>query len=156
MPKFNKNQKPPEGYSKIEPTLTKLQIKLREAQTKLIKTETKQSSLWPIFRINHQISRYVYIMYYEKELISRELYDYLLKQKYVNGDLIAKWKKPGYEKLCCINCIVTNEKNHGNTCICRVPKATLLKDDADNDEVLKAKSTQCVTCGCNGCASTDV
>lgn len=140
------SRKPPEGYDKIEPTLSKLLVKLKEAQTRSIKIENKQLSLWPIFQINHQISRYVYMMYYEKKKISRELYEYLLKQKYVNGDLIAKWKKQGYERLCCVSCI-TKETNHHNTCICRVPKNKL----GDGDD----KSERCVTCGCRGCASTD-
>ena len=35
-------------------------------------------------------------------------------------------EKPGYEKLCCINCISTNT-NGGGTCVCRVPKAKLLE-----------------------------
>ncbi|QWW21739.1 hypothetical protein CA7LBN_000485 [Candidozyma auris] len=99
MPKANK-RKIPEDFDKVKPTIEKLQLKLKEAQRKSIKTETKQTSLWPILKLDHQISRYVYSMYYEKKLISRELYDYLLRQKYVNADLIAKWKKQGYEKLC--------------------------------------------------------
>lgn len=146
MPKTSK-LKVPEGYEKIEPTINKLRQKLREAQTKAIKTENKQSSQWPIYQINHQISKYVYTMYYEKKIISRELYEYLLKQKYVNLLLIAKWKKQGYEKLCCVNCIIREEKNHQSTCICRVPKSQLGED--------KAKSLQCITCGCKGCSSTD-
>jgi hypothetical protein len=35
---------------------------------------------------------------YEKEAISKELYDFLLKNKYADANLIAKWKKQGYEK----------------------------------------------------------
>lgn len=137
----------PEGYDKIEFTINKLLLKLKEAQTKSIKTENKQSSLWPIYQINHQISKYVYTIYYDKKIISKDLYEYLLKQKYVNANLIAKWKKQGYENLCCVNCIIKGEKNHGNTCICRVPKSQLDED--------QAKTLQCITCGCKGCASTD-
>ena len=39
-------------------------------------------------------------MYYEKEAISKQLYDWLLKNGYADGNLIAKWKKQGYEKVC--------------------------------------------------------
>jgi bud site selection protein 31 len=46
-----------------------------------------------VFRIHHQRSRYVYDLYYKRKIISRELYDYLLKNKYADGNLIAKWKK---------------------------------------------------------------
>ena len=32
--------------------------------------------------------------------MSKPLYDYLLKNGYADGNLIAKWKKQGYEKVC--------------------------------------------------------
>jgi hypothetical protein len=48
-------------------------------------------------------SRYIYDLYYEKEAISKQLYDWLLKNKYADANLIAKWKKNGYEKVCEVN-----------------------------------------------------
>lgn len=40
--------------------------------------------------------------------------------------LIAKWKRQGYEKLCCVRCIQSRDMNNvGSTCICRVPKSAL-------------------------------
>ena len=45
-------------------------------------------------------SRYIYDLYYEKEAISKQLYDWLLKNGYADANLIAKWKKTGYEKVC--------------------------------------------------------
>ena len=39
--------------------------------------------------------------------------------------LIAKWKKQGYENLCCIRCIQTRDTNFGTNCICRVPKSKM-------------------------------
>jgi bud site selection protein 31 len=51
---------------------------------------------WPVFRIHHQRSRYIYDLYYKRKLISRDLYDYLLKNKYADGNLIAKWKKASF------------------------------------------------------------
>lgn len=44
-------------------------------------------------------SRYIYDLYYEKEAISKQLYEWLLKNKYADPNLIAKWKKQGYEKV---------------------------------------------------------
>jgi len=44
-------------------------------------------------------SRYIYDLYYEKEAISKPLYDWLLKNNYADAMLIAKWKKQGYEKV---------------------------------------------------------
>jgi bud site selection protein 31 len=146
--KTRRSKAPPEGYDILAPTLTKLLTRLAEAQSASLIKEDKHSSLWPIIQINHQISRYIYIMYYKRKLISKELYDYLLTQNYVDADLIAKWKKTGYENLCCVRCIVTAETNHGNTCICRVPKSTLIRNGQE-------ERVECITCGCKGCASTD-
>lgn len=44
-------------------------------------------------------SRYIYDLYYVKQAISKELYDWLLKNNYADANLIAKWKKQGYEKV---------------------------------------------------------
>ncbi len=43
----------------------------------------------------------MYELYYEKEAISKQLYEWLLKNGYADAMLIAKWKKTGYEKVCC-------------------------------------------------------
>jgi bud site selection protein 31 len=40
----------------------------------------------PIMRLSHARSRYIYDLYYKRELISRELYDWLLKQKYADAE----------------------------------------------------------------------
>lgn len=54
-----------------------------------------------------------------------ELYDYCIKEGYADKNLIAKWKKQGYENLCCLRCIQTRDTNFGTNCICRVPKTKL-------------------------------
>ena len=51
------------------------------------------------------MSRYIYDLYYKKKEISRELYDYCVREKWCDAALIAKWKKQGFEKLCCLQCI---------------------------------------------------
>ncbi len=54
-----------------------------------------------------------------------ELYDYCIREGYADKNLIAKWKKQGYENLCCLRCIQTRDTNFGTNCICRVPKGKL-------------------------------
>lgn len=54
-----------------------------------------------------------------------ELYEFCLKEGYADKNLIAKWKKQGYENLCCLRCIQCRDTNFGTNCICRVPKAKL-------------------------------
>jgi bud site selection protein 31 len=100
---------------------------MRDAENESHEGKRKAESLWPIMRISHTRSRYIYELYYKREAISKELYDWLLKEGYADakcvlellfrfgrithqvssGSLIAKWKKAGYEKLCCVRCIQT-------------------------------------------------
>ena len=59
--------------------------------------------------------------------ITKEVYNYCLEEKIADAKLIAKWKKQGFEKLCCLMCIQNKNHNFGTTCICRVPKSSLEK-----------------------------
>jgi hypothetical protein len=59
----------------------------------------KCEALWPIFRISHQKSRYIYDLYYRRKEISKELYEFCLDQGYADRNLIAKWKKVGDHTL---------------------------------------------------------
>ncbi|CAM9018249.1 hypothetical protein WICANDRAFT_77738 [Wickerhamomyces anomalus NRRL Y-366-8] len=147
--KSSRSKQPPDGYDSIKPTLDEFDNKMKDVQSKaLTKSGRKSEALWDIFRVSHQRSRYVYEMYYKKKLISKELYDWCLKNRKIDANLIAKWKKQGYENLCCIKCIQGSENNNGGTCICRVPRATLEKHE-------NVKFSECINCGCRGCASTD-
>lgn len=141
---------------------------MRDAQNLSTSGLKKHETLWPIFQISHARSRYIYDLYYEREAISKQLYEWLLKEGYADKNLIAKWKKQGYEKLCCLRCVQTKETNFGGSCVCRVPRATLRRQEegdegeAEGGEKNKggAKTTggggiQCVNCGCRGCASSD-
>jgi len=128
----------------IEPTLEELNQKMREAEKESHEGKRKCEAVWPIFRLHHQRTRYVYDMFYKKKAISKELYDWCLNEKWADKHLIAKWKKQGYEKLCCLRCIESGGTTFGSTCICRVPKKDLTDD----------KVVVCIPCGCRGCSST--
>ncbi|GJM88813.1 hypothetical protein PR202_ga05379 [Eleusine coracana subsp. coracana] len=145
MPKIKTSRvKYPEGWELIEPTLNDLEAKMREAENDPHDGKRKCEALWPIFRISHQKSRYIYDLYYRRKEISKELYEFCLNQGYADRNLIAKWKKPGYERLCCLRCIQTRDHNFATTCVCRVPK-----------HLREEKVIECVHCGCRGCASGD-
>ena len=104
MPKVRRGAKsrkpPPEGWELIEPTLEELEQKMREAETDSHEGKRKVEALWPIFKIHHQKARYIFDLFYRRKAISRELYDFCIKEKIADGNLIAKWKKQGYENLC--------------------------------------------------------
>jgi len=136
---------PPAGFEDIEDTLLEFSNKLKDAESASSDQKKRHEVTWPIFQITHQRTRYVYDLYYEREAISKQLYDWLLKNGYADAMLIAKWKKQGYEQLCCLRCIQTKETNFNSTCICRVPKKQLKEGQA----------VECVSCGCRGCASSD-
>jgi len=143
MPKVKRSRKPPpDGWELIEPTLDELDQKMREAETEPHEGKRKVESLWPIFRLHHQRSRYIFDLFYKRKAISRELYEYCIKEGYADKNLIAKWKKQGYENLCCLRCIQTRDTNFGTNCICRVPKSKL--------EV--GRIIECTHCGCRGCS----
>ncbi|KAK2592960.1 Component of the SF3b subcomplex of the U2 snRNP [Conoideocrella luteorostrata] len=94
----SKRKPPPDGFSDIENDLLIFSNKMKDAQNKPPPTGPKYQAQWEIFQISHQRSRYIYDLYYQKEAISKQLYDWLLKNGYADAMLIAKWKKQGYEK----------------------------------------------------------
>lgn len=143
--KWNKRKKPPAGFEVIEPVLEALENELRDKVKESNANKRKTESMWPVHQINWQRSRYVYDMYYTHHKISKQVYDYCISQKIVDAPLIAKWKKPGYERLCSTYVINPTNYKFGTTSICRVP----WKDRSEEQKKAKDPTT-----GCMGCAST--
>jgi bud site selection protein 31 len=142
MPRLKTRKPPPEGWDDIEPMLDALEAKMREATAESHEGKRRVESAWPIFRIHHQRSRLIYDLYYKKGEISKELYEFCLDEKLADKNLIAKWKKPGYENLCCLRCIQSRDTNFKTNCICRVPR----------DQLEEGRIIECVHCGCRGCS----
>jgi bud site selection protein 31 len=73
MPKIKtlNSKKPPKGWDIIEPTLLELYNRMREAENDPSEGKRKPESLWPIIRINHQMSRYVYELFKVKKQIAK-------------------------------------------------------------------------------------
>ena len=70
-------QPPPDGWEMIEPTIEELDRKLREAETDPHEGKRKVEAEWPIFRIHHMRSRYIYDLYYRRKVISKVCFDFL-------------------------------------------------------------------------------
>ncbi len=105
MPKIRttRTKKPPEGFEDIEsvsfftpspgqhpdPNINQIlddyAKKMRDAENESHEGKRKTESLWPIMRISHTRSRYIYELYYKREAISKELYDWLLKEGYADA-----------------------------------------------------------------------
>jgi bud site selection protein 31 len=147
MPKVrtSRSTPPPLGFEDIEPVLNALNNEMVSAQRDSQAGKRKDEALWPIFRLHHQRSRFVYQMFVSGR-ISKQVLDYCIEQQYADGALISKWKKPGYESLCCLRCLDTRSTTYSTTCICRVPRKDLEK----------GRLIECVQCGCRGCSSNDV
>ena len=100
MPKVKRGKKlPPDGWELIEPTLEELHRKMRLAENESNDGKRKMEGVWGVMRVHHQRSRYIYDMYYKRNVISKEVYDYCLKEGYADGALIAKWKKVNFNLL---------------------------------------------------------
>lgn len=92
MPRFS-TKPPPEDYATIEPTINDFERRLRDAENTPHEGKRVVEISWPIFQLNYQKSRYIYELYYQRQAISKELYDWCLETKIADASLIAKWKK---------------------------------------------------------------
>ena len=118
-------------------------------------------------------------MHYKRRVISKELFEWCLKEGYGDRGLIAKWRKEGYESLCCLRCVQVRDTNFGTVCICRVPRRSSkakkkknkkpkisedqeveeekVTEDLEEEEVSEEEEEDhslgkpCVHCGCTGC-----
>lgn len=132
---------PPEGWDDVAPQLEEFAAQMRDAVNEPHEGKRRNEATWQITRIHYERSRYVYELFYKKKAISRELYDWLLREKHADAMLIAKWKKPGFEYLCSLQSIDKQNTNFGTTSICRVP-LHLRKPGADKPAV----NTGCISC----------
>jgi len=139
-----KGRSPPAGYDYIAPILTALENELRDKVRESNAGKRNTESMWPVLQIQNQRTRYIYDMHYVHHKIDRKLYNWCLKNKLADANLIAKWKKPGYERLCSTYVINPSNYKFGTVSICRVPH-TKRRDDL--------KFAQDPTTGCLGCAS---
>ena len=62
---------------------------MRDAENESHEGKRKTESLWPIMRIAHTRSRYIYELYYKREAISKELYEWLLKEGYGDAKFVV-------------------------------------------------------------------
>lgn len=99
MPRIRTTQTrpPPEGFEEIEPILEEYETKMRDAENETHEGKRKAESVWPIMRITHMRSRYIYDLFYKREAISRELYEWLLEQKYADAAYVSCLTQPHCE-----------------------------------------------------------
>jgi bud site selection protein 31 len=102
----------------------------------------KNELTWAVTKYHWLRNRYIYECRYKKNKISKELFDFLVRNKVADGALISKWRKRGYEFLCSLLAIDKTSSNFGTVSICRVP----LKNRSEEQQILPAVTTGCVSC----------
>ncbi|GMI31553.1 hypothetical protein TrCOL_g1855 [Triparma columacea] len=138
--------RPPKGFDYISPTLEALEAELRSQVSSSHEGLRKTEAMWPVMQINNQRTRYVYDMYKVHKKISREVYDFCIREKIIDAALISKWKKQGYENLCSTYVINPSNYKFGSVSICRVPRS----ERREKGEIQDPNT------GCTGCCSGDV
>lgn len=134
-------KKAPEGWDDVAPQLEEFANQMREAVNEPHEGKRRNEATWRITKIHWERSRYVFELYYKKKAISKELYDHLLLEKQADANLIAKWRKPGFEYLCSLMAIDKRNSHFNTTAICRVP-LHLRKSGAAQPSV----TTGCISC----------
>ena len=143
MPKVKPSEQLPDGFEKISEQLDTYEQQMRDAVANDDGSKKRESN-WSIARVNYARTRYVFLMLKRRE-ISEEVMTFCTKHALVDSALLGKWKLPGYEKLCCTQCVNPKNFAHASGCLCRVPMSK-----RKNKEF-----TQCAACGCTGCCSAD-
>lgn len=141
-----KGKKPPEGWELIEEVIVDFETQMKEAVNEDHDGKRKAELSWKIHRLHWEKNRFIWDLMYQRKVMSRELFDYLVREKIADGALIAKWRKPGYEILCSMMAIQKGQHNFGTTSHCRVP----MKQRSSQQRI-----TPDVQIGCISCASGD-
>lgn len=160
------NSASPPEFKTFEGKLNEFDIKLKERiiEARELAKDDKQKGLREglredseIFKITNEKTRYVFDLYYIEKTMSRKVFDWILKEKLVDTLLLAKWKKKGYEQLCCVRCINRKEFLTGDkVCICRVSTNGQSKAAKKKKKVKEGEGEDnavCTLCGCSGCPS---
>eukprot|EP00879_Flechtneria_rotunda_P000979 GHRR01001113.1.p1 GENE.GHRR01001113.1~~GHRR01001113.1.p1 ORF type:complete len:229 (+),score=65.09 GHRR01001113.1:138-824(+) len=137
-----KNKKAPEGWNMIEEVIEDFEQQLKDAVNDEHEGKRKCEGNWKIHRIHWEKNRFIYDLMYVRKVMSRELFEWLCREKIADGPLIAKWRKPGYEILCSMLAIQKGNHNFGTTSHCRVP----LRLRAPQQRVTPDVQTGCISC----------
>eukprot|EP01063_Lacrimia_lanifica_P003657 TRINITY_DN11974_c0_g1_i1.p1 TRINITY_DN11974_c0_g1~~TRINITY_DN11974_c0_g1_i1.p1 ORF type:complete len:275 (+),score=133.46 TRINITY_DN11974_c0_g1_i1:54-827(+) len=142
--RWGKKAKIPDGWEIIAPTMDALDQEMKDRIAESHDGKRKVEIQWPVHQLNWQRTRYVFDMYVRYKRIGKDVYDYCVKQKLIDVNLVAKWKKQGYERLCSAHAINPKNSNFGTVSICRVPRYELGPDHP----MVENKMT-----GCRGCST---
>lgn len=139
-----RQKKIPKGFELIEAQLEQFEDEMREVMNDTMEDKMRNELTWKVHKLHWKKNRFIFNLYYKEKSISKELFDFLVREKVVDANLISKWRKPGYENLCSLAVISKTNTNFRTAGVCRVP----LKDR-------HGQITPNVLTGCISCASGD-
>lgn len=133
------------GAEVVAARLEEYEQRMRDALDEPMDDKRNNELTWPTFRLHYERNRFLYDQCRQNK-ISSKLIDHLVKKEPGKYDkvLIARWKKPGYERLCSLAAITKSNTNFRTTSVCRTP----LKHRT-------GQITPSVMTGCVSCASGD-
>lgn len=177
MPKVRtKRTRVPPGFELLEETLDALERRMREVESAPHEGKRRNESIWPVFRIHHQRSRFIFDMHYTRGAIDRACFDFCVKEGYADAALCAKWRKPGFMNLCCMTCVPPfPAQSPGPQCFAALTPFSPSSDSAlprcvstkahnygtvcicrvPRKDLDAGKIFECPHCGCRGCADGD-
>lgn len=115
---------------------------MKEAVNEDHQGKRKNEAGWKIHRLHWEKNRFIYDLMYVRKVMSKELFDWLVREKIADGAIIAKWRKPGYEILCSMLAIQKGNHNFGTTSLCRVP----MKNRTPQQRITPDVQTGCICC----------
>ncbi len=133
----------PAGVDIVAVELEAFDRRMREALDAPMDEKRNNELTWPTHKIHYQRNRYIFDLHRNGK-ITKKLVDYLVKEKVCDGPLMAKWRKPGYERLCSLLAINKSNTNFGTVSVCRTPLRNRTGQIMPN-----------VMTGCVSCASGD-
>ncbi|KAI7842232.1 hypothetical protein COHA_004145 [Chlorella ohadii] len=137
-----KGKQPPEGWELIEEVIDDFEQQMKDAVNEDTSGKRRNETTWKVTRIHWEKNRFIYDLMYNRKVMSRELYDWLVREKIADGALISKWRKPGYEILCSLLAIQKGNHNFGTTSHCRVP----MRQRAAQQRITPDVQTGCICC----------
>lgn len=99
----------------------------KTAESEPLDAKRRVEVTWGITRVHHERNRFIFNMYYKEKKISRELYDYLVKEGYADPNLIAKWRKVCQPTHLFFSSwsLFTQSPSHTHSCTARVRAVVL-------------------------------
>jgi bud site selection protein 31 len=141
----NPSLNPPAEWAEVRDLIVDFTAKLKEAEDVVVDDNWTREQWVAINRANWIRCRCVYIRRYISRTMKEDLFEWILKEGFAERDLIALWRKTGYERVCCVRC--ASDKSDAEGCACRRTRTA--------NELRDAPAPKCRECWCPGCRSRD-